>query len=135
SEQLDASQHLVDPVTFRRMRHVITENARVSETVRTLREAGPSGIGALMGASHASMRDDFEISVPEIDLMVETAIAHGAVGARLTGGGFGGSAIAVVPHDAVPGLTAAVKAASAKAGFAAPSVLIVVPSDGARRDA
>jgi galactokinase len=134
-EQLEASQHLVDHVTYRRMRHVITENARVGDTVRALREAGPSGIGALMGASHASMRDDFEISVPEIDLMVETAIANGAVGARLTGGGFGGSAIAVVPHDAVPGLTAAVMAASAHAGFEAPSILTVVPSDGARRDA
>lgn len=133
-ERLEASAHVVDDVTYRRMRHVITENERVIETVRAVRERGPGAIGELLLASHASMRDDFEISVPEIDLMVDTAMANGAVGARLTGGGFGGSAIAVVPQDKAQGLADAVLAASATAGFASPSVLTVVASDGARRD-
>lgn len=133
-ERLEASAHVVDDVTYRRMRHVITENERVIETVRAVRERGPGAIGELLVASHASMRDDFEISVPEIDLMVDTAMANGAVGARLTGGGFGGSAIAVVPQDKAQGLADVVLAASATAGFASPSVLTVVASDGARRD-
>ena len=133
-ERLEASAHVVDDVTYRRMRHVITENERVIETVRAVREHGPGAIGELLLASHASMRDDFEISVPEIDLMVDTAMANGAVGARLTGGGFGGSAIAVVPQDKAQGLADAVLAASASGGLATPSVLTVVPSDGARRD-
>ena len=88
---------VLDDETFRRVRHVVTENQRVLDTVRTLREQGPTAIGDLLDASHRSMRDDFEISVPELDLAVETAQANGAIGARMTGGGFGGSAIALVP--------------------------------------
>ena len=91
-----ALAELVDDVTFRRVRHVVTENQRVLDTVRTLREQGPAAIGDLLVASHASMRDDFEISVPELDTAVEAALAAGAVGARMTGGGFGGAAIALV---------------------------------------
>lgn len=133
-ERLEVSADLVDEVTYRRMRHVVTENDRVTATVRTLRDQGPRAIGELMLASHASMRDDFEISVPEIDLMVDTAMEYGAVGARLTGGGFGGSAIAVVPRERAEDVADAVLTASQQAGFATPSVLTVLPSDGARRD-
>ncbi len=93
---LDRARELMDDVTFRRVRHVVTEDQRVLDTVRTLREQGPGAIGELLDASHVSMRDDFEISVPELDLAVETAQANGAIGARMTGGGFGGSAIALV---------------------------------------
>ena len=95
-DDLPRAAELMDDVTFRRVRHVVTENQRVLDTVRTLREQGPAAIGDLLVASHASMRDDFEISVPELDTAVEAALAAGAVGARMTGGGFGGAAIALV---------------------------------------
>ncbi|HEY9308561.1 MAG TPA: galactokinase, partial [Microbacterium sp.] len=80
-EDLPRLAELVDDVTFRRVRHIVTENQRVLDTVRTLREQGPTAIGDLLVASHASMRDDFEISVPELDTAVEAALAAGAVGA------------------------------------------------------
>ena len=131
---LGRARDILDEVTFRRVRHVVTENRRVAETATALKDAGPGAIGPLLTASHASMRDDFEISVPEIDLAVETALASGAIGARLTGGGFGGAAIALTPIDRVESLTAAVMAAFADAGFKAPHVFTVAPSEGARRD-
>lgn len=135
TDDLPRAQELMDDVTFRRVRHVVTEDERVQDAVRTLRAEGPRAIGGLLDASHASMRDDFEISVPELDLAVDTARAAGAVGARMTGGGFGGSAIALVDRDLVPDVTAAVEAAFAEAGFAKPHVFTVHPSAGARRDA
>ena len=132
---LPRAAELMDEVTFRRVRHVVTEDQRVLDAVATLRSAGPRAIGTLLDASHVSMRDDFEISVPELDLAVDTARSAGAVGARMTGGGFGGSAIALVDRDLVPDVTAAVEAAFAEAGFAKPHVFTVHPSAGARRDA
>ncbi|MFE5409037.1 galactokinase [Microbacterium sp. NPDC056569] len=133
-DDLPRLAELVDEVTFRRVRHVVTENQRVLDTVRTLREQGPTAIGDLLVASHASMRDDFEISVPELDTAVEAALAAGAVGARMTGGGFGGAAIALVAHDLVDAVTDAATAAFAAAGFAAPTIFTVTPSAGAARD-
>lgn len=132
---LARAEELMDDVTFRRVRHVVTEDQRVLDTVRTLREEGPRAIGALLDASHVSMRDDFEISVPELDLAVETARTAGAIGARMTGGGFGGSAIALVEHAQVDAVRAAVETAFADAGFTAPNIFTVHPSEGARRDA
>ncbi|WP_405371965.1 MULTISPECIES: galactokinase [unclassified Microbacterium] len=134
-EELPRVQELVDEVTYRRVRHIVTENQRVLDAVRTLRDEGPRAIGHLLDASHASMRDDFEISVPELDLAVDTALAHGAIGSRMTGGGFGGAAIALVDADAVERIGAAVTAAFAAAGYTAPHVFTVRPSEGARRDA
>ncbi|WP_414685253.1 galactokinase [Microbacterium sp. LWH3-1.2] len=133
-DDLPRLAELVDEVTFRRVRHVVTENQRVLDTVRTLREEGPRAIGGLLVASHVSMRDDFEISVPELDTAVEAALSAGAVGARMTGGGFGGAAIALVAHDLVPAVTDAATAAFAAAGFAAPTIFTVTPSAGAARD-
>ncbi|WP_279073233.1 galactokinase, partial [Microbacterium lacticum] len=135
TDDLPRAQELMDDVTFRRVRHVVTEDERVQDAVRTLRAEGPRAIGGLLDASHASMRDDFEISVPELDLAVDTARAAGAVGARMTGGGFGGAAIALVDRELVPSVTAAVEAAFAEAGFGAPHIFTVHPSAGARRDA
>ena len=132
---LPRAQELMDDVTFRRVRHVVTENQRVRDAVRTLREDGPRAIGGLLDASHASMRDDFEISTPELDLAVTVARDAGAVGARMTGGGFGGSAIALIDRALVPATTAAIAAAFADAGFGAPHIFTVHPSQGARRDA
>ncbi|BDV32024.1 galactokinase [Microbacterium terricola] len=132
---LDRAQGLMDDVTFRRVRHVVTENQRVLDTVATLAEEGPDAIGPLLLASHASMRDDFEISVPELDTAVEAAMSAGAIGARMTGGGFGGAAIALVRHADAERVTDAVAAAFAERGFAAPHIFTVSPSAGAGRDA
>ncbi|WP_336644374.1 galactokinase [Microbacterium sp. USHLN186] len=134
-DDLPRAAELMDDVTFRRVRHVVTENQRVLDTVHTLAEQGPRAIGDLLVASHASMRDDFEISVDELDLAVETALANGAVGARMTGGGFGGAAIALVAHDAVTPIAYAVTRAFADAGYGEPHIFTVRPSDGPRRDA
>lgn len=132
---LPRAEELMDDVTFRRVRHVVTENQRVLDTVRTLREQGARAIGDLLVASHASMRDDFEISVPELDTAVEAALAAGALGARMTGGGFGGAAIALIEADAVETVSDAVNAAFAASGFSAPHLFTVTPSAGAQRDA
>ncbi|GAT74162.1 galactokinase [Microbacterium hydrocarbonoxydans] len=134
-DDLPRAQELMDDVTFRRVRHVVTENQRVLDTVEVLRTRGARAIGDLLVASHASMRDDFEISVPELDTAVDAALAAGALGARMTGGGFGGAAIALVEQDAVQSVSDAVTAAFADAGFAAPTLFTVTPSAGAGRDA
>ncbi|MFK4808535.1 galactokinase, partial [Microbacterium sp. ZW CA_36] len=130
-DDLPRLAEIVDDVTFRRVRHVVTEDQRVLDTVRTIREQGPTAIGDLLVASHASMRDDFEISVPELDTAVEAALSAGAIGARMTGGGFGGAAIALVARDRVQAVTDAATAAFASAGFAAPTIFTVTPSAGA----
>ncbi|WP_194420594.1 galactokinase [Microbacterium abyssi] len=134
-DDLPRARELMDDVTFRRVRHIVTENQRVLDTVRTLRESGARAIGDLLVASHASMRDDFEISVPELDTAVESALDAGALGARMTGGGFGGAAIALVEEGAVQAVSDAVTAAFAASGFAAPHIFTVTPSAGAHREA
>jgi galactokinase len=133
-DDLDRARTVLDDVTFRRVRHVVTENQRVLDTVRTLRERGPGAIGPLLDASHESMRDDFEISTPELDLAVETAQSSGAIGARMTGGGFGGAAIALAPSDALSRIQVAIDGAFAEHGFAQPVMFTVTASDGAMRD-
>ena len=100
-----------------------------------MREQGPGAIGPLLDASHLSMRDDFEISVPELDLAVETAQANGAIGARMTGGGFGGAAIALVADDLLPVITRRIAEAFAERGFREPAIFTVHAAQGARRDA
>jgi len=133
-DDLPRAQELLDDETFRRVRHVVTEDQRVLDTVRTLREQGPTAIGELMDASHRSMRDDFEISVPELDLAVETALANGAIGARMTGGGFGGAAIALIPAGSVSRLQVAIDGAFAEHGFGQPVTFTVSAADGAVRE-
>ncbi|APX00998.1 galactokinase [Arthrobacter sp. QXT-31] len=130
---LEEASGLLDEVTFRRVRHVVTENDRVLQTVELLRQQGPSAIGALLDASHASMRDDFEISCPELDLAVGSSRANGAIGARMTGGGFGGAAIALTPVSEEQQVRAAVVHAFAEAGYAAPDIFTVTPAAGAMR--
>ncbi|WP_295786412.1 galactokinase [uncultured Microbacterium sp.] len=134
-DDLPRAAEMLDDVTHRRVRHVVTENQRVLDTVAALDADGPAAIGDLLVASHASMRDDFEISVPELDLAVETTLAAGALGARMTGGGFGGAAIALMPVGLIPAATEAVLGAFAASGFRRPNVFTVTPSEGARRDA
>ncbi|MEO6309363.1 MAG: galactokinase [Leifsonia sp.] len=134
-DDLARAAELLDDETFRRVRHVVTENQRVLDTVRTLREHGPTAIGALLDASHVSMRDDFEISVAELDLAVETSRAAGAIGARMTGGGFGGAAIALTPTALIPAVEASVLAAFAAAGYGIPELFVVRAAAGAGRSA
>lgn len=134
TSDLDRAAVLMDDVTFRRVRHIVTENQRVLDTVRVLGQEGPTAIGALLVASHASMRDDFEISIPELDTAVEAALSAGAIGARMTGGGFGGAAIALVAHDRVEEVRRSVDTAFAASGFSAPTMFTVVPSAGAGKD-
>jgi galactokinase len=122
-----------DPVIRRRVRHVVTENDRVLATVDRLRDGDLRGIGELLTASHASMRDDFEITVPEVDTAVEAALAAGAYGARMTGGGFGGCVIALVDTDRADAVREAVEGAYADRGFTAPESFVALPSAGARR--
>ena len=124
---------LLDPTTFRRVRHVVTENDRVLQTVERLTAEGPAHIGTLLDASHASMRDDFEISCRELDLAVDTSRAHGAIGARMTGGGFGGSAIALTPAAREQEVRDAVVQAFGAAGFTTPDIFTVTPAAGATR--
>ncbi len=123
-----------DPVIARRAKHVVTENARVEAVVEIL-DAGrdPREVGPILNAGHASLRDDFEISTPELDLAVEVALAAGAHGARMTGGGFGGSAIALVDSAEVEAVQAAVDKAYAEKGYHPARFFTAVPADGARR--
>ncbi len=124
----------LDEIDFRRVRHVVTENQRVLDTVDALAKGDLTELGELMLASHASMRDDFEISIDELDLAVETAMQTGAVGSRMTGGGFGGAAIAIIKKSQLGELEKNCKDAFQKAGFTSPRVFAVEPSEGARRD-
>lgn len=133
-DDLPRAQQLLDDVTFRRIRHVITENQRVLDTVAVLRQQGASAIGDLLDASHRSMRDDFEISVPELDLAVESAVAAGALGARMTGGGFGGAAIALVRVGDLSRVQVAVDNAFGEHAFGQPDTFVVTASDGAARN-
>jgi galactokinase len=117
-----------------RARHVVTENARVLEVVDLLRSgADPRRIGPALTESHVSARDDFEITVPEVDAAVDTLLDVGAYGARITGGGFGGCVIALVEDGAVEPSVRAVESGYAERGFDAPRSFVAVPSAGARR--
>jgi galactokinase len=132
-EQVEAAADALGEEGLRRARHVVSENARVLEAVRLLRAGELERLGPLLAASHASLRDDYEVSSPELDTAVEAAVAAGAVGARMTGAGFGGSALALARADLVGRIDERVRAAFAAAGFGPPAVAAVVPSDGARR--
>ncbi|HET8657529.1 MAG TPA: galactokinase [Micromonosporaceae bacterium] len=122
---------LTDEVTRRRVRHVVTENQRVLSTVALLRAGRVREIGPLLSASHASLRDDFEVTVPELDTAVEAAMSAGAYGARMTGGGFGGCVLALVDAAAVEPVSDAVRQAFAARAFRPPAAFVAAPSDGA----
>lgn len=122
-----------DQVLVRRVRHVVTENRRVLDAVVAARAADFASLAKLMDASHVSMRDDFEITVPTVDTAVEAARAAGALGARMTGGGFGGCIVALVPAGATDAVGSAVADAFGRRGFAAPTWFVAKPSQGAAR--
>jgi galactokinase len=125
---------LGDDVLVRRVRHVVTENDRVTQTVDMLREGQLAKIGDLLVASHRSLQYDYEVSCAELDQAVDSALAAGAVGARMTGGGFGGCVIALVPTELVETVVSQVTTDFAERGFTAPVPRNVAPADGARRD-
>ncbi|MET9391327.1 galactokinase [Streptomyces sp. NPDC006624] len=132
---LDAAlARLGDEEEVRRLvRHVVTEDERVERVVALLESGETRAIGPVLVEGHASLRDDFRISCPELDLVVDTALSAGALGARMTGGGFGGSAIVLAEEADVDALTKAVTEAFAAAGFTAPRVFEAVPAAGAHR--
>ncbi|WP_440899413.1 galactokinase [Actinosynnema sp.] len=116
------------------VRHVVTENERVLRAVEVLRSGELAELGPLLTASHASLRDDYRVSCPELDVAVDSALASGALGSRMTGGGFGGSAIALVPVELHDKVVADVEAAFAAKGWPTPRTFTAVPSPGAGRD-
>lgn len=114
--------------------HVVTENARVLRTRDLLATGQSLSIGPELTASHASLRDDFRVTVPQLDCAVDAALAAGARGARMTGGGFGGCTIALIDENDASRTTSAIDAAFAEAGFSPPEHFLATPSAGARRE-
>ncbi|MFI9115600.1 galactokinase [Streptomyces venezuelae] len=129
----EALARLGDETIRRYVRHVVTDNARVERTIALLDAGDVRAVGPVLTEGHASLRDDLRVSCPELDLVVEAADAAGALGARMTGGGFGGSALVLVDTDRADEVATAVTKAFAEAGHAAPGVFPAVPSAGARR--
>jgi galactokinase len=126
--QLD---RLHDPVLRRRARHVVTENRRVLEVTGLLRSGDVAGVGPLLTESHRSLRDDFEVSWPQADVAVDAATAAGALGARMMGGGFGGSVIALVPAGEAAPVVAAATAEYDRRNWPAPALVPAAAEAGA----
>ncbi len=124
---------LPDDVMRRRVRHVVTENARVHQAAELLIAGQLADLAPLLDASHTSMRDDFEITVPTVDLAVEAARGAGAIGARMTGGGFGGCIIALVPAGRADAVAAEIYRQFSGAGYRTPKHFVALPSGGAQR--
>lgn len=131
AELLHAARRLPPPLD-RRLRHLVTETRRVGEAVRRLQEGDPEGLGALLDASHASLRDDYEVSTPELDALVREARRGGALGARLTGAGLGGAAVVLSTPEARPALRAHLETRFyAPRGLAAPDGSHLLDADPA----
>ncbi|HET7405594.1 MAG TPA: galactokinase [Mycobacteriales bacterium] len=123
----------LDERLIRRALHVVTENARTAAAADLLRAGRLADVGPLLDLSHASLRDDFEVSWPAADATVEAVRAAGALGARMTGGGFGGCVVVLAPADRVGDVTAAVVERAGRDGLPVPGVSTVRPAAGARR--
>ncbi|GGY60798.1 galactokinase [Streptomyces omiyaensis] len=131
---LPAALDRLDDATVRRyVRHVVSDNDRVVRVISLLDAGATRAVGPVLTEGHASLRDDLRVSCPELDLVVEAANAAGALGARMTGGGFGGSAVVLVGTDGAEEVGAAVRKAFADAGYAEPGIFPAVPAAGARR--
>ncbi|MFJ5709563.1 MULTISPECIES: galactokinase [unclassified Streptomyces] len=128
-----ALDRLGDETILRYVRHVVSDNDRVARVIALLDTGATRAVGPVLTEGHASLRDDLRVSCPELDLVVEAANAAGALGARMTGGGFGGSAVVLVEADRAEEIGAAVRKAFADAGYAEPGIFPAVPSAGARR--
>ncbi len=131
ADNLDtATTRLADDLLRRRARHIITENTRVLHTVDLLKAGRYADIGPTLTASHMSMRDDFEITVGETDTAVDAAVAAGALGARMTGAGFGGCVLALAQADQQATIAAAVTTAFAANQYAPPHIFTATACDG-----
>jgi galactokinase len=130
---VDASRAVLGETLWRRSRHVVADNERVLEAVRLLEDRAITRLGAVLSESHASLRDYFEVSCDELDTAVEAAVLNGASGARMIGGGFGGSVIALVPDEHLEQVGAAVRRGSRARGFPDPEIFRARPAPGARR--
>jgi galactokinase len=122
---------LTDAVDARRARHILTDNQRVLNFVAALGDSDFIEAGRILTASHASMRDDFEITTEHIDLIADTAVRAGALGARMTGGGFGGCVIALVPADGAEAIGDAVRHTVSEFGYVEPKISRTYASAGA----
>jgi len=135
-EGLEAARGQLDPVVFRRARHVISENERTLQTARAIQASDWAAAGRLMYASHASLRDDYEVSCPELDAAVEIAQAMGdeggVIGCRMTGGGFGGCVVSLVKTEAVQRITRSLDPAYEKKTGTQASIFSSRPAAGAR---
>lgn len=130
--QLELFGNSLDETSYRRVRHAVTEIARVHQSVALLEKRDFPGLGKVLTASHLSLKEDYEVSSPELDLAVEVAQSSGALGARMVGGGFGGSAIALTPHERISDIKAAISQAYLQNKFASPRFFTALPSQGAR---
>jgi len=133
-EEMDvALARLDDYVVRRRARHVISENGRVREVVRLLESGRAAEVGPVLSAGHRSLRDDFNVSCAEVDTAVDVAVANGALGARMTGGGFGGSVVVLLETAAAQVVKTAVAKAFVERGYGTPETTAIVACDGASR--
>ena len=130
--QLESNRELITDIEYKRARHAVTEIERVLAAVKLLEDRDFVGFGNLLTQSHNSLRDDYEVSCPELDLSVEVAMQNGALGARMVGGGFGGSAIALIKDEDAGRISQAIERAFAERGYESPRFFSSLPSDGAK---
>ena len=130
-EVLDSRKSEITEVEYLRARHAVTEIARVKDAVAALKASDFTTLGRLINESHISLRDDYTVSCPELDAAVDAALAAGALGSRMVGGGFGGSAIALIKADQIDSVKEAIKNSYAAKGFKAPRFFTSLPSAGA----
>lgn len=130
-EKLESSKDVLTEVEFIRARHAVTEIARVLDAVVALESKNFKRLGELLNASHASLRDDYEVSCSELDTAVDASLSAGALGARMVGGGFGGSAIALIEAEKTHITIAAVESSFASKSFKTPRFFTSLPSQGA----
>jgi galactokinase len=129
--QLDSSRSLITETEYIRARHAVTEMKRVLDCVEALSSRDFATVGQLINASHISLRDDYTVSCPELDTAVEASLLAGALGSRMVGGGFGGSAIALIQASKTTQTISAVEKAFADKKFKAPRFFTSLPSQGA----
>jgi galactokinase len=130
-EILDSRKSEITEVEYIRARHAVTEIARVKDAVAALKASDFTTLGRLINESHISLRDDYTVSCPELDAAVDASLAAGALGSRMVGGGFGGSAIALIKADQIDAVKEAIKKSYATKGFKAPRFFTSLPSAGA----
>ena len=130
-EVLDSRKNEITEVEYIRARHAVTEIARVKDAVAALKASDFTTLGRLINESHISLRDDYTVSCPELDVAVDASLEAGALGSRMVGGGFGGSAIALIKADQIDAVKEASKKSYAAKGFKAPRFFTSLPSAGA----